>query len=145
MCYAIYLSTGTNQDLSLENSDLIHFERRTVEEPFGSILLYVQQWYVGSKSGCSCTFRHLYSSELGFSEPVEWYDEDEEEVSATLLFIIVVRSLIERGHKVDCIDAWYGATKGEILEKQVDLDELNDAQFRFFENYHFSFEHSKVD
>ena len=145
MCYAIYLSTDTNQDLSLENSDLIHFERRTVEEPFRSMLLYGQQWYVGSKSGCSCTFRHLYSVDLGFGEPVDWYPEDEDEIAATLLFVNVVRSIIKRGHKVDCIDAWYGATKEEIIEKQVNLDELNDAQFRFFENYHFSFEHNKVD
>ena len=109
------------------------------DEPYGSFLLYDHKWYVGSKSGCSCTFRHLYSSELGFSEPVEWYDEDEDEVSATLLFIIVVRSLIERGHKVDCIDAWDRATMEDIQESKVNLDEINDGQFRFFENHHFRF------
>ena len=145
MCYAIYLSTDTNQDLSLENSDLIHFEKQTVEDPFDSLLWYDQQWYVGSKSGCSCTFRHLYSVDLGFGKPVEWYPEDEDEIAATLLFVEIVRKIIERGYKVDCIDAWYGATKEEILEKQVNLNEINDAQFRFFENYHFSFEYNKVD
>ena len=143
MCYTIYLSTDSNQDLSLNNSDLVHFKKQTVEEPFDSLLRYDQQWYVGSKSGCSCTFRHLFSVDLGFGEPVDWYPEDEDEIAATLLFVEIVRKIIERGYEVDCIDAWYGATKEDILEKQVNLDEIKDAQFRFFENYHFIFEHNK--
>lgn len=143
MCYTIYLSTDSNQDLSLNNSDLVHFKKQTVEEPFDSLLRYDQQWYVGSKSGCSCTFRHLFSVDLGFGKPIEWYPEDEDEIAATLLFVEIVRKIIERGHKVDCIDTWYGATKEEILEKQVNLNKINDAQFRFFENHHFIFEHNK--
>jgi hypothetical protein len=78
--------------------------------------------------------------DLGFSEPVDWYKEDDDEVVATMLFIKVVRVLIQRGHKVDCIDAWHGAARGDIEEMQVSLDELNDTQFRFFENHHFRFE-----
>ena len=111
MCYSVYLSTNSKQDLTQENCDLFRFESRSIAESFRSILLHENQWYLGSKSGCSCTFRHLHSVELGFGEPVEWYPEEEDEIAATLLFIRFVRKLIEREHKVDCIDAWHGATE----------------------------------
>ena len=80
MCYSIYLSTDSNRDLSTENSDLLRFKQETIEEPIRSILQNEHQWYVGSQSGCSCTFRHLYSTELGFAEPVDWYQEDDDEI-----------------------------------------------------------------
>ena len=97
-------------------------------------------WYVGSRSGCSCTFRHLFSTELGFSEPVDWYEEDESEIAATLSFIKIIRQLVENGQRVDCIDAWNDAKQDDILERVVNLKIVNDEQFRFFENHHFVFE-----
>ena len=143
MCYSIYLSTTSDVDFSREDSDLLNFCKIAADDPFRSMLLYDHQWYVGSKSGCSCTFRHLYSVDLGFGEPVEWYPEDEDEIAATLLFVSIVRSIIKRGHKVDCIDAWHGSTKKDIHVKKVNLDEINDDQFRFFENHHFHFHMSE--
>jgi hypothetical protein len=140
VCYAVYLSTDSPQDLAQHNIDLIHFEHESIPESVGSMLLYPHQWYVGSKSGCSCTFRHLYSVELGFGKLVAWYQEDEHEIAATLLFVKVVRALVERGHKVDCVDAWHGASMDDIHHRQVNLNELKDEQFRFFENHHFHFE-----
>jgi hypothetical protein len=142
MCYSIYLSTTSGVDFSRENSDFLHFRKITADEPFRSLLLHENQWYLGSKSGCSCTFRHLHSVELGFGEPVEWYPEEEDEIAATLIFVRIVRKMIERGHKLDCVDAWDGATKKEIQEMKVNLDEFNDVQFRFFENHHFCFQMS---
>jgi hypothetical protein len=94
---------------------------------------------VGSKSVCSCTFRHLFSTELGFREPVDWFEEDEDEIEATLLFIKIVRRLIDQGYQVDCLDAWYGVAKEDITEMKVNLENLDDEQFRFFENQHFIF------
>jgi hypothetical protein len=140
VCYSIYLSTDSSQDLSGENSELIHFQKESIAEPFRSMLQNEHQWYVGSQSGCSCTFRHLFSIELGFSEPVDWYEEDGSEIAATLSFIRVIRQLIESGQKVDCIDVWNNAAQKDIVERVVNLKNMDDEQFRFFENHRFIFE-----
>jgi hypothetical protein len=139
VCYSIYLSTDSNRDLSGENSDLIRFKREKIYEPIHTLLEHEYRWYVGSKSGCSCTFRHLHSTELGFSEPVDWYPEDEDEIAATLSFIEIVRSLVDQGHQLDCVDLWYGAEVDGIKEMKVDLKNVADEQFRFYENHHFIF------
>ena len=140
MCYSIYLSTDSDQDLSSRNSDLVRFKKEPIPEPYLSKLRYPNQWYVGSKTGCSCTFRHLYSVELGFSEPVEWCEEDEYEIAATLTFIKVIRQIFKQGLKADCVDTWEGTQPGEMIEISVNLDDIGDEQFRFFENHHFLFE-----
>lgn len=139
MCYSIYVSTDSNQDLSGDNGELIHFRKEAIAEPFSTLLRHENQWFLGSKSVCSCTFRHLFSTELGFSEPVDWFEEDEDQIEATLLFIKIVRRLIVQGHQVDCLDAWYGVAKEDITEMKVNLKDLDDEQFRFFENQHFIF------
>ena len=139
MCYSIYLSTDSSQDLSGENSELLHFQKDSVAEPFRSMLRNEHQWYVGSETGCSCTFRHLFSIELGFSEPVDWYEEDEIEIAATLSFIKIIRQLVDSGQKVDCIDVWNDAAQDHIIEQIVNLKKTDDEQFRFFENHHFVF------
>lgn len=140
MCYSVYLSTDSDKDLAEKTSDCVRFERVANDAPAVSLLDYEHKWYVGSKSGCSCTFRHLYSIELGFGEPVEWCGEEEDEIAATLAFIKTVREIIDGGGKVDCIDTWHGAGKDDILQIKVDLDDVKDNQFRFFENHHFRFE-----
>ncbi|UCD43085.1 MAG: hypothetical protein JSV69_05685 [Chloroflexota bacterium] len=139
MCYSIYLSTDSNKDLSNENNDLLHFKQEEIKVPIQSILKNEHQWYLGSKSICSCTFRHLHSIELGFSEPVDWYPEDDDEIAATLSFIEIARQIVEQGHQLDCIDIWEGTAEADIKELRIDLNDLRDDEFRFFENYHFIF------
>lgn len=139
MCYAIYLSTDLEDDLSRFNTDLVRFERFDAPNPILSTLKYINKWYLASKSGCSCTFRHLASVDLGFSAPVDWNDEDQNEIAATLIFIKIIRNLRDRGAKVDCIDTWLGTEPSNIQQKNVDLSLIEDDQFRFFENYHFCF------
>lgn len=144
MCYSIYLSTDSDLDLSKWNYDLVRFRIEPAPEIFRPKLRFPYQWYVGSKSGCSCTFRHLYSVELGFGEPVDWYEEDEEEITATISFIKVIRKIVEMGFHVDCVDIWEGASPEEISEFSVNLDVVSDKQFRFFENHHFIFQGREV-
>jgi hypothetical protein len=140
VCYSIYLSTNSDQDLSLDNSDLVHFKREPIPEAYQPILKYQYQWYVGSKSGCSCTFRHLFNVDLGFGAPVNWYQEDEDEIAATSSFIKFIRKIVNEGYRVDCLDIWEGAAPESIQLKVVDLGEVPDEQFRFFDNHHFLFE-----
>ena len=144
MCYSIYLSTNSDQDLSAENCDLVSFSKEPVPEPYRSLLKFPHQWLVGSKSMCSCTFRHLYSVELGFGEPVDWYEEGGDEIAATLSFIKVIRRISELDFQVDCIDIWEGTGRADIIETSVNLNDIADDQFRFFENHHFVFEGSVI-
>ncbi len=139
MCYSVYVSTDLDEDLSKENSELVRFEKKHLDQAIASLLQYENKWYVESKSGCSCTFRHLLSIELGFSEPEDWYEEGDDEIAATISFIRIVRKIVDRGNQVDCIDAWHGIGKEDIVATTVNLTDIKDEQFRFFENHHFHF------
>ena len=141
MCYLVYISTNFEGDLAQHNSGLISFEKDVSEgDPdIIDLLQYKNRWYVGSKAGCSCTFRHLHSIELGFGEPVEWYAEDPDEIDATRLFYDVMIDLISSGNQVDCIEIWTGTKKDQIKRLEVNLGSISRKAFRFFENHHFVF------
>ena len=142
MCYLVYISTDFDGDLSRHNSGLLSFEKDISEgDPdIIDLLLHKNSWYVGSKAGCSCTFRHLHSIELGFGEPVEWYAEDPDEIDATKLFYDVMINLISSGNQVDCIEIWTGTKKDQIKRLKVNLASISKKTFRFFENHHFVFQ-----
>lgn len=140
MCYSLILSTTSDRDLAASNNDAVIFSRALPEIPQVSELKHVHKWFVGSRSGCSCSFRHLYSVDLGFSEPVEWHTENQEDIDATLQVIAIIRELVASGESVDCVDAW-GDPPGPVpvTELTVDLKRVRDREFRFFENHHFVF------
>jgi hypothetical protein len=141
MCYLVYISTDFEGDLSQHNSALISFEKdfANCEPELIDLLLYKYHWYVGSKTGCSCTFRHLSSIELGFAEPVYWYEEPSDEIEATIIFYDEVSSLISQGNKLDCIEIWAGTKWDQVNHLEVDLSSVSRNAFRFFENHHFVF------
>lgn len=141
MCYVLLLSTTSNEDLTAHNNELVRFARELPRLAEAAKLKYPNKWYIGSKSGCSCSFRHLYSIELGFGEPVEWYEEASEELEATTQLIQIIRDLVINGQQVDCIDLWENQEMQLMVqdELEVDLSKIKDSEFRFFENYHFIF------
>jgi hypothetical protein len=124
------------------NGELVHFKLERIPELYKSKLSYPNQWYVGSKSGCSCNFRHLYSVELGFGTPEDWHEDGQQEIEATVTVIKIIREMVREGYNVDCVDIWEGTAPEEINLKLVDLGEVADEQFWFFENHHFLFEGS---
>ena len=141
MCYTLYLSTDGQLDLTKHNSDLVRFEpiSNNDEKPVVMLLKNPNKWYVGSKSGCSCTFRHLKSTELGFGEPEDWYREDQDEINATKELFLLIEQLIFCEHQVDCIDIWEGSDPENVVKMNVQLSLLSEVSFRFFENHHFVF------
>ena len=145
MCYLVYISTDFEGDLSQHNSALISFEKdfTNADTEIIDLLLYKYHWYVGSKAGCSCTFRHLSSIELGFSEPVYWYEESSDEIEATKIFYDEISSLISQGNKIDCIEIWAGTKRDQIKRLEVDLSAVPRDAFRFFENPHFVFNNAE--
>jgi hypothetical protein len=145
MCYSLYLSTNSSADLTRYNSELINFKRLDADaDERLNYLRNRQRWYVGSKSGCSCTFRHLLSVELGFGEPEDWFPEEEDEVRATAeLYRLIVR-LVSEGHQVDCLDIWAGAAPDDLKTRAVNLNAVSEKTFRLFENFHFVFERKEM-
>jgi hypothetical protein len=83
MCYQLVLSTDSPEDLSRHDDDArVTFTRELPGVPEEALLAYPHRWFVGSRHGCSCGFRHLHVSsvELGFGEPVDWYPEELDDV-----------------------------------------------------------------
>ncbi len=139
MCYVVFLSTSDPGDLTVHNTGLLRFSRELGSEPAIELLKHPFRWFVGSRQGCSCGFRHLSSPEIGFHTPEDWYPEDPEDLAATAEFIAVVRGLSAEGQKVDCVDTWSQTDCTLIQHMEVSVSALRDGEFRFFENYCFVF------
>jgi hypothetical protein len=144
MCYDVYLSTNSPENLSNHNNELVKFTKviQAQNEPVTKHISHSYKWYVGSKSDCSCTFRHLCSIELGFGEPVDWCEEDDDEINATISLYEVINSLVKSGHQVDCIDIWQGENPENfknIKTMEVSLRKVPLLSFRLFENHKFIF------
>ncbi len=143
MCYALYLSTDITDDLRQRNSELVRFQslddlsETERNDPCLALLDYPHRWYIGSKAQCSCTFRHLYSTELGFGAPVDWYEEEQDEIDATKELYDVLISILASDHPCDLIDRWEGAEPNSIRVLDVSLNHISREAFRLFENHKF--------
>ena len=139
MCYEVYISTDSQEDLATRNSELLRFKRVADLSTDPGILLldFPNRWYVGSKSGCSCTFRHLHAIELGFGEPVDWYPEEQDEIDATRQLYVTLIFLLSSGYQVDLVNLWHGAQPTDITTLDVSLGEVSEKAFRLFENHKF--------
>lgn len=144
MCYSVYISTDSSENLSELNSQRVKFEKLSGlnDASCTALLDFSNKWYVGSKSGCSCTFRHLTSTELGFSDPVDWYEEEQDELDATRELYATLSNLLGSGHQVDLIDSWQGARPQDMITLDVSLDEVSPTAFRLFENHKFKLKRS---
>lgn len=144
MCYMTLLSTTSVADLSLRNNEIVRFSAELPGIPEQKYLAFPRKWFVGSQSGCSCSFRHLCagSIDLGFGEPEDWFPEEASDIEATRQVATVIRALVESGESVDCVDAWaHGQLDAPPLEAQINvsLADVSDTSFRFFENHRFTF------
>ncbi len=139
MCYSVYISTDSSEDLTKRNTEFVRFEKLTDtnNDPCTRLLDFPNRWYIGSKSGCSCSFRHLLSTDLGFAEPVDWYKEEKDDITATSELYGTLDYLLSSGHQVDILDAWQGARPDNIKAIDVTLDVVREKAFRLFENHRF--------
>jgi len=144
MCYMTLISTTSDRELTEFNTSLVQFSRQLPQVPEESFLQHPNKWYLGSKDGCSCGFRHLDrgNEKLGFSEPVDWWPEEPEDVEATNQAVNIFKALLNEGAKLDCVDAWAEDKKQEPQlngELVVNLSIIPEASFRFFEGHRFEF------
>jgi hypothetical protein len=139
MCYSVYISTDSPENLSSKNTELLLLKKvgSKTEDSSISLLSYPNIWYAGSHHQCSCGFRHIMSEELGFSEPVDWYEEESKDIEATKQFYRIIKEQIDRGFKIDIVDKWEGTELNSIKRLEVNLSQVSENEFRFFENYLF--------
>ena len=142
MCHMLYLATDCPDDLWCKNSDLVRFEKLSRETSSRSprMLTHEHQWFVGSKSGCSCTFRHLIreSVSLGFGAPEHWFPEEQDAIDATHQLYTILAAIIERGHHVELLDCWNGDEDKEVTRLDVSLTDVTIDDFRLFEGHLFN-------
>ncbi len=145
MCYILYLSTDSEEDLSLLPHDHYMISRLPVdwEEDSDAIacLGYPNKWLMdGQYGGCSCHFRHLgEESMMRFGPPEDWCPEDADDVGATIGAFQLFSRLTGEGHGVDVVDVWSGKPREKVHELEISVGEMPDEDFRFFENYKFNF------
>lgn len=141
MCYRVYISTDSSEDLARRNSEFVRFEKvnDSSTDPCIQLLDFPNQWYVGSKSGCSCTFRHLVSVSTGleFSEPEDWHKEEQDALDATRELYSTLAFLLSSGYKVDLVDRWEGSKPENITVIDVSLDDVSEKAFWMFEDHKF--------
>ncbi len=164
MCYSIYLSTNSCEDLSqlkseefslvrlpLSNeSDYLDEIDNSEEAQLLRLLSYSNNWYLSGKhGGCSCHFRHTeagyhpttkVTSMPYFSVPEDWSPEDPEEVESTVAFYDAIVQILAAGHQVEILDAWTGTKPTRIRSIPVALSKVPREKFRFFNGFRFILE-----
>ncbi len=143
MCYSVYLSTTSTEDLSKITSP--HFKLkeavRAEEGPSLDLLEHPHKWYLVCRyGGCSCYFRHLETDEEPyFWAPQDWYPEDADDLESTAAFYDLIVRLIAEGHQVDVIDQWESDDPGELNTIPVSLNAVPRETFRFIADHRFVF------
>lgn len=142
MCYSVYLSTTSPEDLSSLPSNLYRFRPLTEEDEPAIVTLldHSAQWYLECQyGGCSCHFRHLCEgNERAFSPPADWFPEDADDIEATKAVYDVLAGLLASGHKVDLLDLWEDTEPDAITTLDLSLSTVDRDAFRFFESCKFN-------
>ena len=142
MCYVIYLSTTSQDDLSRLPPKLYRFCRLTgTDDPaIVNLLENPVRWYLECQyGGCSCHFRHFHGEqETDFCSPAGWFPEDEDDIAATKAVYDVLQTLLTEGHRVDLLDIWLGTQPDAVTVLELSLSTVDRDSFRFFENVKFN-------
>lgn len=150
VCNVIFLSTTSDEDLSLTGGGLFRLYRVALDERETAVrtLKHPHRWYLECRyGGCSCHFRHSDNIQFEGSSPVavdptfgppeEWCPEDDDDLESTAAFYDLLLRLIGVGHQVDVVDVWNGDDSGAVRTMSVSLSSVPREHFRFFESYRF--------
>lgn len=140
MCYTVFFSTDSPEDLSIYSTDLMTLVHEVSNDPLLAHLQFENRWWLtDGHNCCSCEFRHQEQIEWNgrvhqhcFEEPQDWMEEDPERVEGTRLLHDVLDRLIRGGFNVDLVDSWEGK-ESEILPVNVPWNTATRELFRLFE------------
>jgi hypothetical protein len=141
MCYAVFLSTTSAEDLSKHDFDAVSFvgeaSTQEMDRPYLARLHYPSKYFVSTYGGCSCHFRHAEERDELFEPPVDWEPEDPEDVEATGKLYELLVQMVSSGHRVDLIDVW---NDDEVTEEVgVSLSAVPKEAFRLVNGVHMNF------
>ena len=142
MCNMLYVSTTSEEDLSLLTPNFARFHQLdgTDDQNIKSHLNYSEKWSLKTiYSGCSCHFDHQLGDEPTFQKPEDWRPHDPEEIEATNEAYTVFCRLVKDGHRVEVIDVWEKFPLHELEFQEVSISLIDLEEFRFFEGYRFDF------
>ena len=140
MCYSVYLSTTSMEDLGHRPGDLFSFASIDKDDnpEIVGLLAYPARWRLVCRyGGCSCHFRHIEDESPTFSTPEAWRPEDADDIESTGAFYDFLRDLLGTGHRVDLIDVWSDARAEYIDLLSVSLGQVDRVAFRFFADWRF--------
>lgn len=140
MCYMLYLSTDCAEDLAARSTALLRFEKPDPQLPAPAALKNGRAWFVGSKSGCSCTLRHVCrgNTDFDFQEPQDWSPEEPDAIAATKLLYAVLAEIVRGGGQVDLADVWIREGIQPLQPIEVSLSDVSADRFRLFEDHLFT-------
>jgi len=144
MCYILYLSTASSEDLGQLPHDAFIFQKPDVSDSVEALglLRYPHKWLLLCRyGGCSCHFRHVAdgSPEMAFAPPQDWAPEDADDIESTQAVYDLISELVKNGHKVDLVDIFSEVPPAGLKDLRVDIGGVPRDAFRFFENYRFDF------
>lgn len=140
MSYIIFISTDCEDDLKKRNCELVRFTRELPFDIEAGLLSNKNVWHVKSKEDSGGPFRHSPEPN-SFALPQDWYPEDKADIEATIIFMDTVRYILQNEFDVDCINMWChdASWSGDPVKMTVDLSDIKNEEFRFFENHIFEF------
>ena len=141
MCYTVFLSTTSADDLSKYDFDAVSFvggaPAQEMDRPYLARLHYPAKYFVSTYGGCSCHFRHAEERDDLFEPPADWSPEDPEDVEATGKLYDLLMQWVSNGDRVDLIDVW---NDDEVFEEvEVDLSTVPKEAFRLVNGVHMNF------
>ena len=145
MCYTVFFSTTSDEDLSEAGHGLFtpyRTDGHTWEEEAIELLAHPNRWYLECRyGGCSCHFRHIESYIATFGLPGDplpgGQDEDEDDIESTAAFYDLIKRLVDEGHDIDVIDVWSDTPNERVQTMDVSLSEVTRDTFRFFASHRF--------
>ncbi len=81
-------------------------------------------------------------ADLGFADPVDWFEEEQEDIDATIRLVTVFKELVSNGSNLDCVDTWAGAENNShqlLGEVVVDFSKISATAFRLIEDFRHEF------
>ena len=140
MCYMLYLSTDCAEDLAPRSTDLLRFEKPDPRFPAPTALKHAHAWFIGSKSGCSCTLRHLSrgNAAFDFQGPQDWLPEEPDAIAGTKQLYAVLAEILRCDGQVDLADVSIGEEIPLLQPLEVSLSEVSADRFRLFEGHLFT-------
>ena len=137
VCYLLFVSTTTDEDLAALPSPLYRFVRDPAADTadMKALLAYPHRWFLECQyGGCSCHFRHVMrADDRGFGPPEDWIPEEEDDIESTRAVYDLFARIIGSGHQVDVVDLWEGTPPEDLKQIPVSLGQVPPESFRFLE------------